>query len=89
MIIKSLTVAEISTPLLQCFNKVSKFTWVRIITRNVPEKQTDRHKIFISLRCVAQFWYHLDNLKNVKSIHGGVSLLILKVALLHGCFSRF
>ena len=33
-------------------------------------------------------WYHLYNLKNVKSTHGGV-LFLLKVTLLHGCFSRF
>ena len=43
-------------------------------------------------------WYHLHNLKNVKNTHGGVLLLfklqdesatLLKVTLLHGCFSRF
>ena len=34
-------------------------------------------------------WYHLYNLKNVKNTHGGVLLLVLKVTLLHGCFSRF
>ena len=41
-------------------------------------------------------WYHLCNFKNVKSTHGGVLLLaklqlttLLKVTLLHGCFSRF
>ena len=34
------------------------------------------------MRCA--IWYHLCNLKNVKNTHGGV----LKVALLHGCFSR-
>ena len=38
-------------------------------------------------------WYHLYNLKNVKNIHGGVLLVVactlLKVTLLHGCFSRF
>ena len=41
-------------------------------------------------------WYHFYNLKNVKSTHGGVTLLaklkaatLLKVALLHECFSRF
>ena len=38
-------------------------------------------------------WYHLYNLKNVKNIHGGVLLLVavtlLKVTLLHWCFSRF
>ena len=31
--------------------------------------------------------YHLCNLKNVKNTHGGV--LLLKVTLLHGCFSHF
>ena len=48
-------------------------------------------------------WYHLYNLKTVKNTHGGVLLLVtlnlkhtrlktailLKVTLLHGCFSRF
>ena len=41
-------------------------------------------------------WYHFYNLKNMKSTHGGVTLLaklkaatLLKVALLHECFSRF
>ena len=36
-------------------------------------------------------WYHLTNLKNVKNTHGGVLLLVtlLKVTLLHECFSRF
>ena len=39
-------------------------------------------------------WYHLYNLKNVENSHGGVLLLVkpttlLKVTLLHGCFSRF
>ena len=39
-------------------------------------------------------WHHLYNLKNVKNNHGGVLLLVklqalLKVTLLHGCFSRF
>ena len=38
-------------------------------------------------------WYHLYNLKFVKNTHGGVLLLVaatlLKVPLLHGCFSRF
>ena len=41
--------------------------------------------------------YHLYNLKNVKNTHGGVLLLVklqalatlLKVTLVHGCFSRF
>ena len=39
-------------------------------------------------------WYHVYNLKIVKNTHKGVLLLVkwqalLKVALLHGCFSRF
>ena len=40
-------------------------------------------------------WYYLYNLKNVKNIHGGVVLILekpatlLKVTLLHSCFSRF
>ena len=33
-------------------------------------------------------WYNLYKLKNVKNIHGGV-LLLVKVTLLHGCFSGF
>ena len=45
------------------------------------------------MRCA--IWYHLYNLKNVKSSHRGVLLLVklqataatlLKVTLLHGCF---
>ena len=38
------------------------------------------------MRCVV--CYHLYNLKNVKNTHGGV-LLLVKVRLFHGCFSRF
>ena len=34
-------------------------------------------------------WYHSYYLKNVKNTHGGVLLLMLKVTLFHGCFSRF
>ena len=40
-------------------------------------------------------WYHLYDFKNVKNTHGGVLLLVLwsatllKVRLLHGCFTRF
>ena len=41
-------------------------------------------------------WYHLYNLEKAKSTHGGVLLLVklqsatlIKVTLLHGCFSRF
>ena len=37
-------------------------------------------------------WYHLYNSKNVENTHEGVLLLLailLKVTLLHVCFSRF
>ena len=40
-------------------------------------------------------WYHLYILKNVKNTHGEVLVLVklqaevLKLAILHGCFSRF
>ena len=49
--------------------------------------------LMIVVRCA--IWYHLYNLKNVKNTYGGVLLLVklvadlLKVTLLHGCFSRF
>ena len=39
------------------------------------------------VRCV--IWYHLYDLKNVKNTHGGVVILVLKLTLLHGCFSCF
>ena len=50
------------------------------------------------VRCV--IWYHMYNLKNVKNTHGGVVLSVklqallqvstlLRVTLLHWCFSRF
>ena len=51
----------------------------------------------IHVMCCA-IWYHLNNIKNVTNTHGGVLLLLklqaksatlLKVALLHGDFSRF
>ena len=45
---------------------------------------------------VCAIWYHLHNLKNVKNTHGGVLHLgvlqspatLLKVTLLHECFSH-
>ena len=49
------------------------------------------------VRCA--IWYHLYNLKNVEITRGGVLILVklqawayatlLKLTLLHGCFSRF
>ena len=48
--------------------------------------------VFTNVRCV--IWYHLYNLKNVKNTQGEVLLFVkpatlLKVSLLHGCFSLF
>ena len=39
------------------------------------------------MRCA--IWYHLYNLKNVKNTHGRVLILVLKLTLFHGYFSRF
>ena len=38
------------------------------------------------MKCVARFG---TIFKKVKNTHGGVILTLLKVTLLHGCFSRF
>ena len=52
--------------------------------------------IFSCLKFTKQYvmlwviWYHFYNLKNVKNTHGRMLLFsLLKVALLHECFSRF
>ena len=37
---------------------------------------------------LCEIWYYLQNLKNVINFQKGV-LLLLRVTLLHGCFSRF
>ena len=41
------------------------------------------------MRCA--IWYHLYNVKNLKNTHEGVlqPATLLKLTLLHGCFSRF
>ena len=49
--------------------------------------------IIFVIRCA--IWYHLYSLENVKNTHGGVLILVklqatlLKLTLLHGCFSGF
>ena len=44
----------------------------------------------MSFETLCLIWYHLYNFKNVKNTHGHGELLILvKVILLHGCYSRF
>ena len=57
---------------------------------NLRSDHTVRTYIVKTLQYVVfcAIWYHLYDLKNVKNTHEGV-LLLLKVALLHGCFSRF
>ena len=49
------------------------------------------HHLFNVMSCAILF--HLYNLKNAKNTHKGVLLLefatLLKLTLLHGCFSRF
>ena len=37
---------------------------------------------------LCKIWYHLYNLIKVKKTHGE-SAILLKVTLLHGCYSRF
>ena len=38
---------------------------------------------------LSAIWYHLYILKNVNNAHGGVSLLVKLVTLVHGCFFTF
>ena len=65
---------------------------------SIPEKfsklfhlvNAAKSSTFIKLyETLCAIWYHLYNLRNMKNTHGGVLLLVLKIALLHGCFSRF
>ena len=64
--------------------------------KEFPTNDQNQSKNFLVMRCA--IWHHLHNLKKVKKNHGGVLLLVilqaklatlLKVTLLHGCFSRF
>ena len=66
------------------------FSWREI---NVKDGIALRLKLHVTLRTI---WYHLYNLKHAKGTRGGVLFFLrfqpatlLKVALLHGCFSRF
>ena len=63
-----------------------------------PTENMIQLNIFASYVKRWAIWYHLYNLKNVKNSHGGVLTLVklqasacnlLKLTLLHGCFSRF
>ena len=45
-------------------------------------------RAYRSYEMLCAIWYHLYNLKNVKNNYGRL-LVLLKVSLLHGCFSRF
>ena len=54
--------------------------------RFTPALGIDGSPLILVMRCA--IWYHLYNLKNVKNTHRGV-LILLKLTLLHGCFSSF
>ena len=75
--------------------KTSKIFWRnnQMITA-CRSKFMNERQTMISHVMYYTIWYHLYNLKNMKKTHGGVLLLVkpatlLKVTLLHGCFSRF
>ena len=66
------------------------FSWREI---KVKDGIALRLKLHVTLRTI---WYHLCNLKHAKGTRGEVLFFLrfqpatlLKVALLHGCFSRF
>ena len=59
---------------------IVKFFDVFLLTPPLPTRILHYNVIL----CV--IWYHLYNVKNEKNIHRGV-LLLVKVALLHRCFS--
>ena len=59
--------------------KKETVTIIQIITKHLNYIWTESKELFCAL------WYHLYNLENVKNTHGGM----LKVKLLHECFSRF
>ena len=71
----------------------------RIISVKSSLESSDNHNSEEDLHMVlCAIWYYLYNLKNVKNTQGGVLLLVkmqviacnlLKVTLLHGCFSHF
>ena len=51
----------------------------------------DENSLGHVIRCA--IWYNLYNFENMKNSHGGVlrfePAILLRVTLLHGCFSRF
>ena len=59
--------------------------------RRFERETRNHHKIIFVVRCA--ICYNLYNLKNVKNTHGGLLVLLkltlLKLTLLHGCFSHF
>ena len=78
---------------------ISNLKEIMSITRIISLRSSHLRKNKFVMFCA--IWYHLFNLKNVKNTHGRVLLLVkveakslqryslLKVTLLHGCFSPF
>ena len=66
------------------FNNKPPVDWVAHITRDFLTCYYCSY--YSSMLCT--IWYCLNNLNNAKNTHGGV-LLLLKVTVLHGCFSHF
>ena len=61
--------------------------WVKSPAINA--RSLDKFSLFL-IDTICSSWYHLYNLKNVKSTHGGVLLLtLLKVTIFLGCFHVF
>ena len=69
-----------------------------IPTSVIKELRTNQNKTHKPYVMPYAIWYHLHNLKKVKNTHRGVLILIklqaeaytlLRLTLLHGCFSRF
>ena len=59
---------------------------VALMEKHAHKSTKQKWNLFFMIFCT--IWYHLHNFKNVKSIYGGV-LPLVKVTLLHGCFSHF
>ena len=61
-------------------------------TKTQKSRYLENETIFLQIKklLIANLHNLKNNLKNVKNTHGGVLLAtLLKVTLLHGCFSRF
>ena len=69
------------------FTKSNTLSWVFFTLFKLYKLCQMAQSITYMMRCT--IWHHLYNLKNVKNTHGGVLISVLKLTLLHGCFSHF